>query len=79
MVYILIFHIFESVNSLFFFKSMNKVLYYYYYLLKISISISNNNNSNNNNNNNDLEVVHPQSDSSSTWFLIELEFGNVGF
>ena len=67
---------------------MNKVLYYYYYLLKISISISNNNNNNSNNNNNnninnnkknDLEVVHPQSDSSSTWFLIELEFGNVSF
>ena len=31
MVYILIFHIFESVTSLFFLKSMNKVLYYYYY------------------------------------------------
>ena len=30
-------------------------------------------------NNNDLEVAHPQSGSSSTWFLIELEFGNVGF
>ena len=29
--------------------------------------------------NNDLEVAHPQSGSSSTWFLIELEFGNVGF
>ena len=32
-----------------------------------------------NNNNNNLEVAHPQSDSSSTRFLIELEFGNVGF
>ena len=31
------------------------------------------------NNNNDLEVAHPQSGSSSTRFLIELEFGNVGF
>ena len=29
--------------------------------------------------NNDLEVAHPQSGSSSTWFLGELEFGNVGF
>ena len=33
----------------------------------------------NNNNNDDLEVAHPQSGSSSTRFLIELEFGNVGF
>ena len=24
-------------------------------------------------------VAHPQSGSSSTWFLVELEFGNVGF
>ena len=38
-----------------------------------------NNNNNNNNNNKDLEVAHPQSGSSSTWFLVELEFGNVGF
>ena len=30
-------------------------------------------------NNNDLEVAHLQSGSSSTWFLVELEFGNVGF
>ena len=29
--------------------------------------------------NNDLEVAHPQSGSSSTWFLVELEFGNDGF
>ena len=29
--------------------------------------------------NNDLEVAHPQSGSWSTWFLIELEFANVGF
>ena len=29
--------------------------------------------------NNDLEVAHPQSDSSSTWFLVELEFENAGF
>ena len=29
--------------------------------------------------NNDLEVAHPQSGSSSTWFLVESEFGNVGF
>ena len=29
--------------------------------------------------NNDLEVAHPQSGSSSTWFLVELVFGNVGF
>ena len=28
---------------------------------------------------NDLEVAHPQSDSSSTWFLMELEFGYIGF
>ena len=28
---------------------------------------------------NDLEVAHPQSGSSSTGFLVELEFGNVGF
>ena len=32
-----------------------------------------------NNNNDDLEVAHPQSGSSSTLFLIELEFGNVVF
>ena len=38
-----------------------------------------NNNNNNNNNNNVLEVAHPQSGSSSTRFLIKLEFGNVGF
>ena len=25
-----------------------------------------------------LEVAHPQSGSSSTWFLVELEFENVG-
>ena len=31
------------------------------------------------NNNNELEVAHPQSGSSSTRFLIELEFENVGF
>ena len=31
------------------------------------------------NNNNNLEVAHPQSGSSSTRFLIDLEFGNVGF
>ena len=28
---------------------------------------------------NDLEVAHPPSGTSSTWFLVELEFGNVGF
>ena len=27
----------------------------------------------------DLEVAHPQSGSSSAWFLVELEFRNVGF
>ena len=32
-----------------------------------------------NNNNNNLEVAHPQSGSSSARFLIDLEFGNVGF
>ena len=32
-----------------------------------------------NNNNNNLEVAHPQSGSSSAWFLIDLEFGNVDF
>ena len=26
-----------------------------------------------------MEVAHPHSGSSSTWFLVELEFGNVGF
>ena len=36
-------------------------------------------NNNDNNNNNDLEVAHRQSGSPSTWFLVELEFGNVGF
>lgn len=30
------------------------------------------------NNDNDFEVAHPQSVSSSTWFLVALEFGNVG-
>ena len=29
--------------------------------------------------NNDLQVAHPHSGSSSPWFLVELEFGNVGF
>ena len=29
--------------------------------------------------NNDLGVVHPRSASSSTWFQVELEFGNLGF
>ena len=27
----------------------------------------------------DLEVAHPQSGSLSTWFLVELEFGKIGF
>ena len=30
-------------------------------------------------NNNNLEVAHPQSRCSSTRFLVELEFENVGF
>ena len=30
-------------------------------------------------NDDDLKVAHPQSGSSSTRFLIKLEFGNVGF
>ena len=30
-------------------------------------------------NNNDLEVAHPLSGFSSTRFLVELKFGNVGF
>ena len=29
--------------------------------------------------NNDLEVAHPQSGSSSTWFLVALELGHIGF
>ena len=29
--------------------------------------------------NNDLEVAHPHSGSSSTWLLVELEFGDAGF
>ena len=29
--------------------------------------------------NNDLQVAHPHSGSLSTWFLVELEFENVGF
>ena len=29
--------------------------------------------------NNDLEIAHPQSGCSSTWFLVELEFGNAWF
>ena len=29
--------------------------------------------------NNDLQVAYPYSGSSSTWFLVELEFGNAGF
>ena len=29
--------------------------------------------------NNELEVAQPLSGSSSTWILVELEFGNVGF
>ena len=39
-------------------------------------SNNNNNNNNNSNNNNDSEVAHLQKGSSSTWFLVELEFGN---
>ena len=34
---------------------------------------------NNNSNDDDLKVAHPQSGSSSTRFLIKLEFGNVCF
>ena len=34
---------------------------------------------NNTNNDDDLEVQHPQSGSSSTGFLVELEFRNIGF
>ena len=26
-----------------------------------------------------MQIAHPHSGSSSTWFLVELEFGNVGF
>ena len=37
------------------------------------------NNNNNNNNNNGSEVAHPQSGSSSTWFLIEAKFGMLVF
>ena len=33
----------------------------------------------NNNDDDDLKVAHPQSGSSSTRFLIKLEFGNIGF
>ena len=36
-------------------------------------------NNNNDDDDDDFEVAHPQSGSSSTWFLVELEFGNVGF
>ena len=42
-------------------------------------TLNNSINNNNNNNNDDLEVAHPQSGSSSTQFLIELEFENAGF
>ena len=35
--------------------------------------------SKNNNDDDDFEVAHPQSGSSSTWFLVKLEFGNGGF
>ena len=45
--------------------------------LPFSMRTSSNNNNNNNNNNNDLEVAHPQSGSSSTLFLVEVEFGNA--
>ena len=55
-VYILIFHILESVNSLFFFfKSMNKVLFYFFFLS--NNNNFNNNNNNNNNKNNTLEAL----------------------
>ena len=47
------------------------------FLLLTVCRFVNNNNNNNNNNDNDLQVAHPQSGSSSTWFLVELEFGNV--
>ena len=36
-------------------------------------------NNNNDDDDDDFEVAHPQSGSSSTWFLVELEFGNVDF
>ena len=57
-------------------------------VLRVNFKSNNNNNNNNNNNsnsnndnndNNDLEIAHPQSGSSSTLFLVELEFGNFGF
>ena len=33
----------------------------------------------NKNDNNNLEIAHPVSGSSSTWFMVEWEFQNVGF
>ena len=58
-------------------------------LLTISIGIDldksagydndNNNNNVNDDDDDDLEGGHPQSGSLSTWFLVELEFGNAGF
>ena len=41
------------------------------------VNNNNNNNNNDDDDDDDLEVAHPQSGSSSTWFLVELEFGNV--
>ena len=43
----------------------------------LPFSMRTSSNNNNNNNNNDLEVAHPQSGSSSTLFLVEVEFGNA--
>ena len=54
---------------------MNRCSYSY---LKLD-SYENERSSMYNNNNDDLEVPHPQSGSSSTRFLIELEFENVDF
>ena len=53
-----------------------KFLFGIWWALSNKITINNNNN---NNNDDDLEVAHSQSGSSSTQFLTELEFGNVGF
>ena len=52
-----------------FVNNNNNYYYYYYYYYYYHYNY--------NNNDDDLEVAHPQSGSSSTWFLVELEFGNV--
>ena len=61
------------------FKSLYWLLYTEKIYIYCPMSTLNNNNNNDDDDDNYLEVAHPLSGSSSTRFLIDLEFGNVGF